>query len=109
MSWGLYGIIVTQMGDLDQNIALTDGGTQSIRDYLYDNYHYEYSFRWPVRTASFTFSLQNSSCRACCVSGTCFHHAQHSSRIWAIPVPDQPAHNSKPVTALKSGSSDAGS
>ena len=52
MSWGLYGIIVTQMGDLNESLSLTDGTTTTIKAYLYDTYHYEYSFRWPVSNST---------------------------------------------------------
>ena len=52
VSWGLYGIIVTQMGDLNESLALTDGTSTTVKDYLYDTYHYEYSFRWPVSNPS---------------------------------------------------------
>ena len=48
VSWGLYGIIVTQMGDLVEPLALTDGTSTTVKAYLYDTYHYDYSFRWPV-------------------------------------------------------------
>ena len=48
MAWGLYGIIVTQMGNLDGSILISDGVTISIKDYLYDVYHYDYDFRWQV-------------------------------------------------------------
>ena len=48
VAWGLYGIIVTQMGNLDGSILISDGVTISIKDYLYDVYHYDYDFRWQV-------------------------------------------------------------
>ena len=87
MSWGLYGIIVTQMGDLDQQIALTDGGSASIRDYLYDTYHYEYSFRWPVRTASSACISRPSNllCLLCPASATRAAHstAQQQKLVWS--------------------------
>ncbi|KAK9794008.1 hypothetical protein WJX73_008792 [Symbiochloris irregularis] len=48
ITWGLYGIIITQMGDIDANIMLTDDTSQSIQSYLQQQYNYKYDFRWPV-------------------------------------------------------------
>lgn len=48
ITWGLYGIIITQMGDLDSSIELTDDQSQTISSYLEQQYNYKYSFRWPV-------------------------------------------------------------
>ena len=36
------------MGDLEESILRSDGVTISIKDYLYDKYHYDYDFRWQV-------------------------------------------------------------
>ncbi len=48
VSWGLYGIIITQMGNVQDNVMLTDGTYQTIQEYLGGTYGYHYSFRWPV-------------------------------------------------------------
>ena len=45
VAWGLYGIIITQMGDVVDTVELTDDSRQSIQDYLADNFGYHYSFR----------------------------------------------------------------
>ena len=49
LAWGLYGIIVTQMGAVTQTVELSDGGHVSISSYLLQTYNYDYSFRWQVR------------------------------------------------------------
>ena len=48
MAWGLYGIIITQMGDLTDSFQLTDGTSITITKYLADTFGYHYAFRWPV-------------------------------------------------------------
>ena len=49
LAWGLYGIIVTQMGAVTQTVELSDGGHVSISSYLLQTYNYDYSFCWQVR------------------------------------------------------------
>lgn len=46
VSWGLYGIIITQMGDVEGDVQLTDNSFQSIQQYLGDSFGYHYDFRW---------------------------------------------------------------
>ena len=42
VSWTLYGVIVTQLGDYtDRQIILIDGTTQSVPDYLESAYNYK--------------------------------------------------------------------
>lgn len=49
LSWTLYGIIVTQLGEDDTLITITGTTDQmTVRDYLKENYNYEYSFIGPV-------------------------------------------------------------
>ena len=44
----MYGIIITQMGDVSDRVQLTNGTSLSIEDYLAVVFGYHYSFRWAV-------------------------------------------------------------
>lgn len=57
MSWGLYGIINTQMGNVKAPITLNDGSQQPIDQFLSDALGYDYGFRWPVIGIILAFTI----------------------------------------------------
>ena len=49
IAWALYGIIVTQLGDITGDVALPDGGAEDLQTLLITTFDYHYSFRgWVV-------------------------------------------------------------
>ncbi|KAL5697556.1 ABC transporter G member 36 [Ranunculus cassubicifolius] len=48
VAWTVYGLIMTQYGDLDDMIRVPDGSMQSIKNYIDDYYGFKSSFKAPV-------------------------------------------------------------
>ncbi len=49
IAWALYGIVVTQLGDVNAGVALPDGTTVDLQMLLITTFDYHYSFRgWVV-------------------------------------------------------------
>ncbi|KAF9615291.1 hypothetical protein IFM89_022618 [Coptis chinensis] len=48
VAWTVYGLIVTQYGDLEDTIRVPGGPDQKIKDYVSNFYGYENSFKAPV-------------------------------------------------------------
>mmetsp|Transcript_9242 Transcript_9242/g.27733 ORF Transcript_9242/g.27733 Transcript_9242/m.27733 type:complete len:1604 (+) Transcript_9242:484-5295(+) len=58
VSWSLYGVIVTQLGDFkDRRIQKIDGTFTTVPQYLEDSFQYKYSFRGWVYLILIGFSI----------------------------------------------------
>ncbi|KAK9836331.1 hypothetical protein WJX81_006307 [Elliptochloris bilobata] len=57
VAWSLYGIIVTQLGDREEEVAIPGGGTTTIKAYLRDTFGYELELIGPVIAILVAFSV----------------------------------------------------
>nr|DAD44607.1 TPA_asm: hypothetical protein HUJ06_002837 [Nelumbo nucifera] len=48
VAWTVYGLIISQYGDLEDQIRVPGGGTQSIKSYVTDHFGYDTGFIGPV-------------------------------------------------------------
>ncbi|BBN19277.1 ATP-binding cassette, subfamily G (WHITE), member 2, PDR [Marchantia polymorpha subsp. ruderalis] len=44
VAWTLYGLITSQFGDVTEDVLLTGGGTQRIKDFVNDTFGFKYDF-----------------------------------------------------------------
>ncbi|PIA42747.1 hypothetical protein AQUCO_02000299v1 [Aquilegia coerulea] len=67
VAWTVYGLIVSQYGDLEDMITVPGGGQQSIKAYVENYYGYESSFMGPVAVVLVGFAAFFALMYAYCI------------------------------------------
>lgn len=44
VSWTLYGLVASNVGDVGGNITLSDGSTLPVQQFLYEQFNYRHNF-----------------------------------------------------------------
>ena len=67
VAWTVYGLIVSQYGDLEGMIDVPGGGKQSIKSYVHDHFGYDNDFMGPVAAVLVCFAVFFAFMYAYCI------------------------------------------
>ncbi|KAJ8638657.1 hypothetical protein MRB53_012924 [Persea americana] len=67
VAWTVYGLIVSQYGDLEGMIDVPGGGKQSIKSYVHDHFGYDNDFMGPIAAVLVCFAVFFAFMYAYCI------------------------------------------
>jgi hypothetical protein len=66
-AWTLYGLAISQFGDISDEVVMADGGKQQVNKFLRSYFGYKHDFLGPVAVATMTFTLLFAVIFAVCI------------------------------------------